>query len=276
MVHALALIGSLAPEYEARVIAGDALSLKLEVDLRRADELIVSYRIRACATGPNVSAQEEAPNRLPARCPERHINGDGTFCMYWQGETSLAIDSEDVARLWWETLIGYLKLQERAERLRRWPNDNAWAHGSAARHQQKALEAAARISSQLEVAVKRRHLQVKHRGPHGRCPQMIYVSHQGTQLYSVRILQKPAYTASVTKLRQPCLCGAKKKKNGKPITLRKCHRHASDAKELALELLNWEKEEEQFWMAYKGQKCCGKISNCPLAENGIVQMPINT
>lgn len=175
MVYPLEAISALAAEYESQVIERDAFSLTLDVNLRRADNRIVLYRILARAIGENVSAQEKTPDRLPARCPERHINGDGTFCMYWQGEMSLKIDSEEAARTWWSTLLGYLKLQERAEKLKRWPDDNAWAHGNAALHQQKAIAAAARISPQLETEVKRKRVQAKQKGPHGLRPQMIYI-----------------------------------------------------------------------------------------------------
>lgn len=270
MVYPLEAISALAAEYESQVIERDAFSLTLDVNLRRADNRIVLYRILARAIGENVSAQEKTPDRLPARCPERHINGDGTFCMYWQGEMSLKIDSEEAARTWWSTLLGYLKLQERAEKLKRWPDDNAWAHGNAALHQQKAIAAAARISPQLETEVKRKRVQAKQKGPHGLRPQMIYISRQGNPFYSVRILLQPTYKATVTRLRQPCLCGLKKRKKGKPIALRKCPRHADDARDLAIELVKWEKEEEKFWASYKGRQCCGKMASCPLAANGII------
>ncbi|HZG18851.1 MAG TPA: E2 domain-containing protein [Herbaspirillum sp.] len=270
MVYALELIASLAAEYESQVVEHDTYSLTLDVRLRRADNRIAPYRILARAMDGNVSAQEETPARLPARCPERHINGDGTFCMYWQGEMSLKIDSDEAAHTWWATLLGYLKLQERAEKLRRWPDDNAWAHGNAASHQQKAIAAAARITSQLEAEVKRRRVQAKQKGPHGRRPQMIYVSQQGSLLYSVRILHQPTFKAAVTRLRQPCLCGLRKRKNGRPVALRKCPRHADAARDLALELVKWEKEEEKFWANYKGKQCCGKMASCPLAANGVI------
>lgn len=80
--------------------------------------------------------------RLPLACPERHINGDGSFCL---GFRQAAITSRDNAQAFWSTLRGYLLAQQFAERHGRWPPGRWLSHGSEAAASQIAAERSAVI-----------------------------------------------------------------------------------------------------------------------------------
>lgn len=74
--------------------------------------------------------------RLPARCPERHIQGDTTFCLGLRRPT---IDTVEAAAAWWEQVRQYLRCQAVAARTRVWPPAHALDHGDAGRHHERAL-----------------------------------------------------------------------------------------------------------------------------------------
>ena len=42
-----------------------------------------TYRLRVDVVGDYAMVRELLPTLLPAYCPERHINIDGSFCLYW-------------------------------------------------------------------------------------------------------------------------------------------------------------------------------------------------
>lgn len=78
--------------------------------------------------------------RLPRTCPERHINGDGSFCL---GLRRAAVTTQDQANMFWQTLRGYLLAQQFAERHGRWPAGRGLSHGFEAADCQIAAEQAA-------------------------------------------------------------------------------------------------------------------------------------
>ena len=80
--------------------------------------------------------------RFPAFCPERHIQGDHTFCV---GLGRRPVDSLRRARAWWADLDQYLACQAIAEATRLWPPQNALDHGPAGLYHQRALVLAERL-----------------------------------------------------------------------------------------------------------------------------------
>ena len=61
-----------------------------------------------------LSVREESPGtKFPARCPERHIQRDQTFCL---GLHTLEVVSDETAIQWWEQLRQYLCCQSIAEK----------------------------------------------------------------------------------------------------------------------------------------------------------------
>lgn len=74
---------------------------------------------------------------LPSFCLERHINLDGSFCVFLNSTAPIKDQSQGAA--WWAGLNRYLNCQDYAERKRQWPIDSGLCHGDAA-HEQIAIE----------------------------------------------------------------------------------------------------------------------------------------
>lgn len=219
------------------------------------DGRIIPFKLLLTQTGKRVTVQEKTPQHLPAFCPERHINSDGTFCLYYAGTTRLNVVDEASARAWLETVYKYLKLQERARVQRRWPNNDVWAHGDAAYHQQRAQDAAAAISDRLASALADGRLQLKHKRSKGRLVLDLWI--ERTHVCSVWEFEK-----RVINQKQRCFCG----KSGLrvPNRLRRCADHGIQASELALALRDWEKAEQLYWRSMQDKHCCGTCDSCPL------------
>lgn len=80
--------------------------------------------------------------RFPAFCPDRHIQGDQTFCV---GLRRPPVNSLRRARDWWAEFDQYLACQAIAEATRLWPPQNALDHGQAGLYHQRALRLADRL-----------------------------------------------------------------------------------------------------------------------------------
>ena len=94
--------------------------------------------------------REEVPGTdLPCRCPERHIQGDQTFCL---GLRYLKVQSAAKARQWWVQLNQFLRCQGVAELTRVWPINQALDHGEAGEHHERALSLAAEAGLEEEYA----------------------------------------------------------------------------------------------------------------------------
>lgn len=100
-----------------------------------------------------VSVGELVPGTLlPARCPERHIQGDFTFCV---GLDPKPIDLLETAIQWWEHLRQYLRCQGVADRTRVWPPAHSLDHGDAGRFHERALTLASSAGVEEEYAAAR-------------------------------------------------------------------------------------------------------------------------
>jgi hypothetical protein len=250
-------IAELAPDYEAEVVALDGAIVRVVVTLRRADGVVANYRLTIDASKSTVSVRECRPEQLPQFCPERHINHDGSFCITWQPGAPLKVTTPEEAGAWWASLLGFLWLQQRASRLRRWPGDVAWAHGDAAIAQRDAERAANALGPRYVKALARRRLSVtKKRGPSG---DFLELRDQGRWLYAV--WEKAARVAT---LGQACLCGNKR------AQLRACGDHARAAADLVFALELWRIEEKRFWHQQRGRTCCGTMDDCPMANQAKV------
>jgi hypothetical protein len=244
-------IADTAEDYEAEVISRDDGVVRAKIALRRADSIVSTYDVTINAVLPAVSVRETAPDRLPDFCPERHINRGGSFCMTSPTHAPLEVNSPEDAGIWWSKLLAFLRLQERAQRLRRWPDHMAWAHGCAADAQHDAECAARELGPRYEHALARRTLSVtQKRGASG---DFLELRSDGRWLYAV--WEKARRVAT---LKQPCLCGSK-------VQIRACGNHARAAVNLVFALQSWRIKEESFWRAHHGTVCCGTMDDCPLA-----------
>lgn len=262
MTSAIDLIAQVAPDFGGACTKASDSSAILELPVKLVDGRILPYRLLLRQKGEWVSAREESPNHLPAFCPERHINSDGTFCLYYSAANPLTVTDEAAAQAWLETIYKYLKLQERARVQRKWPNNDAWAHGDAARHQLRAQTAAAALNDRIAAALANNRLILKRRRSRDRPILEIWIDE--ARVYSVWESLK-----RVINQKKRCFCGTSGLRF--PKRLRRCGHHAKQASELALALRDREDEESRYWKAMQDQTCCGTCDDCPLQRPGRVE-----
>jgi hypothetical protein len=251
---ALTMLAQIAPEFGGTCVQScDRCTLNLPI--RLVDGREIPYALELRDSRGVVSVREKAPKHLPAFCPERHINSDGTFCLNYSPVQSLKIDDEGTARAWLETVYQFLKLQERARSQRKWPNSNAWAHGGAARHQFRAQRAAGVLGNKIASAQSSNQLTVRCRQSKGRA--VLELLHSGKCLYRVWEAKR-----KVTNQRKGCFCGRSGAR--RPKALRKCSDHGEQAVELVFALYEWRRDEKRFWDSMRDRACCESCDNCPL------------
>lgn len=217
--------------------------------LRRSGGTIVPFVLAIDARHAEPEVREQRPDRLPAFCPNRHINDGGNFCMDFSKVDGLPVVDSVTARAWWERLWKFLSLQVTAEQLRRWPNRLQWAHGDAASHQLRAETCADALGSKYSRALASDQLRVV---PRPSRPSFVALHDETRRLYSVWV--KPSRVAT---LRQPCVCGS-----GLPF--RSCGDHAERAAELVVALQAWQQADREFWRHFAKRQCCGSLDVCPL------------
>jgi hypothetical protein len=258
------LVAALASEFDAVAVEkGDAepfSSSTYTVSVLMSDGREVEYRIALEARGSQVGAREQTPDRLPKFCPQLHINADSTFCTGWSGDSSLEVVDEPSARDWWRRLHGFLRLQHRAKRLRRWP-EVEWAHGDAAQYQRAAERAARELGPEFleDLAAGRLHVEWERKvhPVHGR---LLNVQRQGKIFYRVSERRR-----RVLNQRQACICLSGDLKRHR--RLRSCGDHARSAVDLAFALESWHQAESRFWKSFQSKQCCGRVDGCPLASS---------
>lgn len=256
----VALIAACMPEFGATEIARSAGELLVSLPVPLADGRAPVYSLSITVVGASAVAREIAPSLLPAFCPERHINWNGSFCLYWRAVDDIVIDRPEAARAWWETLVRFLQLQTRAARLRHWPDGQGRAHGAAAAlHQLRAELAAERLGGPFPCDLADRRLTVAVRGGGAEGPA-VQLLRNGRRVYSVWMRSE-----RVVNLRGPCVCPAGSRR--RPTVLRSCGDHAAAAAALALELQRMAEQEKRFWDAFRGSPCCGSMEGCPLATD---------
>lgn len=194
-----------------------------------------------------VRVRELVPGtRFPARCPERHIEAGGWFCLGLS--SGWAIADVPSAHEWWGALDTFLQLQRVAERTRIWPERHALSHGSAGVHHKAALDAAER--SGLSEA---------------------YANHVLGQPSIIAYLDARLARTGDRLLngRAPCPCG-REGRGGRPILRRKCPPRA-DVLGLLVEERRRVTELRRYWALMKeaGVMCCGTMKSCPLRDGQV-------
>lgn len=258
MSTAIDLIDQAAPDFGGSCSRITVSSALLQLPIQLVDGRVLQYRLVLQQNGERVTAREETPNHLPASCPERHINYDGTFCLYFPAANQLTVTDNTSAIAWLETLYKYLKLQERARVQRKWPNADAWSHGGAAHHQLRALKAASALNENIAAAVAESQVVLTRKKSKGRSILEVWV--EGDHLYSVWEIHKRVINQT-----KRCFCETSGLR--KPKRLRRCGDHAIQAAELALAMRDWENEEKRYWDSMRDHTCCGTCDSCPLQRS---------
>lgn len=259
MSHVVDLLIEAASAFDAHAekVFGDGAVFSLPLLL--ADGRVLSYKLEVRHTHKGVVARELEPEHLPAFCPQRHINGDGTFCLFWKESENVDIRDLGDAAKWWGILCNFLKLQARAAKKREWPNSNEWAHGNAARYQKFAIEAAAGLGPSFVSALEDKRITLRAQSSrHIAQGPTLQVLMREQHVYSVWL-----NSGKVVNRKQRCFCGASGAKQ--PAKLRSCSSHAEDAALLALSLRRWQEEEKSFWIGFKNRECCKTCDVCPLS-----------
>lgn len=252
------LLAGRLTEFGATELFRETAMIRISIPVPLSDGRQPIFILDLSAYGMFALAHETTPTYLPAFCPNRHINDDGSFCLYWRAVDGIKIDCTEAARVWLETLVRFLQLQFRAARLRSWPDRKARAHGVAAIYQHRAEMAAVRLGEPFATNMTDGALTVIRMGGSAE-GAALRVMNGHKRLFTVWERSRRAVNQ-----RGPCFCPAGS--GARPIVLKSCGDHALAAADLAMELNAMAVEEKRFWKAMKGAPCCGSMDNCPLAE----------
>lgn len=148
MLDARGLLQSLAPDYGATLHAAPE-GAQAAITVVRPGGAKHTFQLALSFNADQVSARElPGYAMLPAFCPDRHINGDGSFCLGWGHDNPSTIVDEAAARRWWATVYQFLTRQVGANARGVFAGaEQARAHGDAAIHQNKAEQAAERLGT---------------------------------------------------------------------------------------------------------------------------------
>lgn len=218
------------------------------------------YNIEIIEVGETVKAREAKPEILPCFCPQRHINHDGSFCLYWAEVEAHTIDTPDAASEWWGKLLMFLLRQKAAAATRFWPGAaDERAHGpEAARFQVIAETKASHLGMSFAKAFRERRFSTISKNVGGQ--HRVRLLFDGRRLLSVSKDRTRVMT-----LRQRCKCD-EGRKSGLPIA--GCDEHDRTLAEIAIALDGWRVSEKDYFDSFKGLpfECCGTMDNCPLAD----------
>ncbi|WP_296075131.1 E2 domain-associated cysteine-rich protein [uncultured Agrobacterium sp.] len=203
-----------------------------------------------------VTVKERVPVLLPAFCAERHINPDGSFCLYWGEVENSKIASAEEAEAWWGKVLTFILRQRSASARRRWPGKgDARAHGSAAASFQALAELnAAALGPRFLDTLRDGRLRSKRRGAN-----RLALFRDGRRLFTV--LEDETRVMS---LRQRCKC---EDADNIRLPIASCGSHRRDLAELVINLAGWDRSEKAFYDYLRSinQTCCGTMDDCPLA-----------
>lgn len=253
----LALLATCASEFDIRIPDAEVGPIPIAVDLIRPSGASVRYSLELDVSGDSeVRARERSPRRLPDRCPERHINEDGWFCMNWAlGDPHPVLDLQ-AARGWWSLLLSYLERQETASRLRKWPGPTR-AHGDAAGFQSRAEQIATGFGTAFARDMKNGVFKVVANQKRGR--RRIELLRVGKRVNRISL---PSGT--LVNPRFPCPCDSA---DPRRRAIDECGAHGPELAQFIAALYQWRTLENRFIrnLRDRGGKCCGTLDTCPLA-----------
>ncbi len=222
---------------DAREAAVDLVAVRTSKTFTRLFEL------RLLHLGDAVTVSErEIGSTLPACCPERHINPDGSFCTGLRAGEGITAET---APAWWDKLHAFALCQETAAETGFWPSEAQLSHGEAG----EAELAAENAADQLGVrAVYREAVAFD------------------TGLIASGLSKVDAKTGMLRNGRSACVCG-RTDRRGRILLRRDCHRRGLGCP-IALE--HWRRVMvERYWRSLRGHvTCCGTMQECPLRRPG--------
>ncbi|EOW2135779.1 MULTISPECIES: E2 domain-containing protein [Stenotrophomonas] len=222
----------------------------------RAGGAEYAFRLLVSVAGEHVSVREIAdPGMLPGFCPDRHINGDRSFCLGWGEDNPSRIQDEAAARHWWATVYQYLTYQIGANARRVFPGaENGRAHGRAAQHQANAEQAAERLGPAFKADVLAGQFMVRKDSR----PQK-----RRLELWHGKLLLARVSTRTETLVGRPPVCPCGRDPDG---AITACGDHAAALVTFILEQHRCALADTAFLedCAAAGARCCGTLDICGL------------
>lgn len=248
----------------------------VQLEQRRYDSALISvapptarkstsreYRLELRETGRGgVCVLEQDEHRqLPEFCIERHINDDGTFCMFL--DSGAKLDTSQLVTKWWAGLADFLNNQAYAEKYQLWPLHAGLSHGRAAYEQLAMEELAGPLGWKDDL------LKAIFRGKGWLATNLPSIGKRTGQILNSRSSCPRGCTWKHRLLRKKSCetdsCYIDCKREHKPILRTNCpHRDIIEEiiarehrrRKLEYDMVNQLKEE--------GAKCCGTMKKCPL------------
>jgi hypothetical protein len=252
---------AVASEFCATVTSEESNFFTAHIDVFRPGGGIEVFDLRIVDNEAFPKVYECEPRRLPAWCLERHILGDGWFCMSWNPGEPSAVSDEPSARAFWSRLDRFLQSQVTASTLGKWPApSNARAHGGdAAMFQQRAEEIAAQFGVNLLRDLRRGELTVVRVVKSGKV--RLELLRHGRRV--ARLALKGGLVTTMTR----CFCDTA---NSTRAPIGACGDHAKLAPELIRAIYCWRKEHAEFVREriVNGRECCGSLEVCELRSAG--------
>lgn len=180
---------------------------------------------------------------LPIVCPERHIQGDATFCL---GLPAPKVTNLSDAENWWNLVWQFLRCQGVAVKTGVWPPAHSLDHGEAGFHHQAATNLAVQVGLIDEYT-------------DARLGEKNWITDPKVRLFGEE--------GEPINGRLPCPRGCQRKARGRdiPVLRSECKKWPAMAKIAFHEEQRREKLAE-FWqfMISKGFQCCKTMRSCPL------------
>jgi hypothetical protein len=217
----------------AREAQVDIVAVRSSKALTRVFELTVVHignEIKVC--------ERSIGSTLPACCPERHINPDGTFCIGLRAGEGV---TDETAPAWWRKLHAFALLQETAAETGFWPSDAELSHGDAGEVEIAAENAADELGLR---AVYREAVAFD------------------TGVIAAGVSKISAKTGMLRNGRSACICG-RTDRRGRILLRRDCYGIGRGCPILFEHRRRAMVDE--YWQTLRGRVvCCGTMRECPL------------
>jgi len=196
-------------------------------------------------TGSGVRVREAIPGtQFPERCPDRHIEDEGWFCLGLSSGTMIVDRASGMS--WWQSLHSFLRMQRVAARTGLWPEHHSLSHGQAGHHHLRAIELARDVgfADAYEAFVMGE-------------PSVLACLYDRLSDCGRRLLNG----------RSACPCG-RHERDGTPTLRRNCPHRESVVAHLLAERRR-RAALASFWEAMRkdGSACCGTMQSCPLGTS---------
>jgi hypothetical protein len=213
-----------------------------EVDLvavRSSKAFTRVFQFRVIASGNEIAVSERpVGSALPACCPERHINADGSFCIGLRAGEGI---TEETAPAWWKKLHAFALWQETAAETGFWPSEAQLSHGEA---------------GEMELAAENAADQLGLRAAYREAVAF------DTGVVAVGVRRIHSKTGMLRNGRSTCICG-RTDRRGRALLRRDCHRIG-----LGCPVIFEHRRRvlvDDFWRTLRGRvACCGTMRECPL------------